>query len=74
MGYSHTFKLKTWYEDHTCPRVLENCSVDATFVTKYALDKMRTYEMKVTDIMTYLRTYQSVGVSFYIAWMAKKKG
>ena len=29
--------------------------------------------MKVSDIMTDLRTHQSVGVSFYIAWMAKKK-
>ena len=71
--YSHSFKLKTWYGDHTCARVLENRSVDVNFVTKYALDKMRTSEMKVSDIMTDLRTHQSVGVSFYIAWMAKKK-
>jgi hypothetical protein len=73
VAYSHSFKLKTLYGDHTCARVLENRSADTKFVTKYALDKMRTSDMKVGDIMTNLRTHQSVGVSFYIAWMAKKK-
>jgi len=73
VAYNHSFKLKTWNGDHTCGRVLENRSPDVNFVTKYALDKMRTSEMKVTDIMTDLRTHQSVGVSFYITWMAKKK-
>jgi len=67
VAYNHSFKLKTWNGDHTWARVLENCSANVNFVT------MRTFEMKVTDIMTDLRTHQSVGVSFYIAWMEKKK-
>jgi len=29
--------------------------------------------MKLSDIMTDLRTYQSVGVLIYVVWMAKKK-
>ena len=73
VAYNHSFKLKTWNGDHTCGRVLENRSADVNFVTKYALDRLRTSDMKVTDIMSDLRTSQSVGVSFYIAWMAKKK-
>jgi len=34
---------------------------------------MKTSEMKLIDIMTNLRTHQSVGMSFYITLMAKKK-
>jgi hypothetical protein len=57
VAYNHSFKLKTWNGDHTCARVLENRSADVKFVTKYALDNMRTSEMKVSDIMTDLRTH-----------------
>jgi dimeric dUTPase (all-alpha-NTP-PPase superfamily) len=73
VAHTHSFKLKTWNGDHTCGKVLENRSADVHFVTKYALDKLRNSDMKVTDIMTDLRTQKSVGVSFYVAWMAKKR-
>lgn len=50
VAYNHTVKLKTWYWDHKCPRVLDNGSSNSKFVSKYALDKIRTSEMKVINL------------------------
>jgi len=74
VAYNHTFKLNKWYEEDTCAKVLDNMSTNYKFVSRYALDKMMTYVMKVTDIMLDLRKNHSVGVSFHTTWMAKKEG
>jgi len=73
VAYNLTFKLKERYGDQKCARVLDNGSENSKFVSKYALDKIRTYEMKVTEIMIDQRKTYLVGVSFHTTRMTKKK-
>jgi hypothetical protein len=73
VAYNHTFKLKTWYGDHKCPRVLDNGSANSKFVSKYALDKIRIFEMKITEIMIDQRKTYSVRVLFHTTWMKKRR-
>jgi hypothetical protein len=74
VGRKQTFKIKTWFGTHNCPKVLNNRSATSKWVAKSVLKKMMvTDNVKVTDIMVDMRRNHSVGISFYRAWKAKLK-
>ncbi|XP_039683818.1 uncharacterized protein [Medicago truncatula] len=70
---SHTFKIKTLSGNQTCAKSIKKKIATSKWVTKEVLPKiMTTGDMPVKDIMKDLRRKHSVGVSFHVAWKAKK--
>ena len=73
LGKRHTYKIKTYLGDHTCPKIFNNRSVTSKRVVGKMVDRMRgSKKLRMVDIIDEVKIGYSTGITKWRAWCARK--
>jgi hypothetical protein len=70
---THTFRVKTLVQKHTCGRVFQNKSTTSGWVTKVLVEKMKNSEIfNINQVVGEIRTKFSTSITPSRAFKARK--
>lgn len=73
VGKSHTHRMRTLVDKHTCGRVFANKNAKAKWVAEHVMEKLRgTSDVSLAKIITDVRRTYAAGITVWGAWKAKK--
>jgi len=73
VGRSHTFRVKTLSQKHTCGRVFDNKNAKSDWVAKVIFERMKSSNgLQINDVVTEVRTKYSTGITFSTAFKARQ--